>query len=215
MRAQVDGAAEAAGVGPGLLPGARHFRGRRHLLPLVLRRRASWTRSTPGAPLARPQPPCANRSHPAHPTRRFGTFPPPCIPLAPLACLAAILPPFAVVFAGAQFSPSTSARVEGGVPMRRGGGAAAHMGRGDGALDARAEGHRKCTVQIQGGGPPGRALKFSKPVIISVGILLLKIFIRIPHGDFPRGSWIPMVAGTCTEHAQKTFCQQRRHIFRL
>ena len=130
MRAQVDGAAEAAGVGPGLLPGARHFRGRRHLLPLVLRRRASWTRSTPGAPLARPQPPCANRSHPAHPTRRFGTFPPPCIPLAPLACLAAILPPFAVVFAGAQFSPSTSARVEGGVPMRRGGGAAAHMGRG-------------------------------------------------------------------------------------
>ena len=51
-------------------------------------------------------------------------------PPTPLACLAAILPPFAVVFAGAQFSPSTSARVEGGVPMRRGGGAAAHVGRG-------------------------------------------------------------------------------------
>ena len=61
--------------------GARHLKVRRHLLLRVLRRRASWTRSTPGAPLARPQPPCANRSHPAHPTRRFGTFPPPCIPL--------------------------------------------------------------------------------------------------------------------------------------
>ena len=130
MRAQVDGAAEAAGVRPGLLPGARHFRGRRHLLPLVLRRRASWTRSTPGAPLARPQPPCANRSHPAHPTRRFGTFPPPCIPLAPLACLAATLPPFALICVGAQFRPSTSARVEGGVSRRRGGGAVAHVGRG-------------------------------------------------------------------------------------
>ena len=61
--------------------GARHLKVRRHLLLRVLRRRASWTRSTPGAPLARPQPPCARRSHPAHPTRRFGTFLPPCIPL--------------------------------------------------------------------------------------------------------------------------------------
>ena len=37
--------------------GARHLKVRRHLLLRVLRRRASWTRSTPGAPLARPAPP--------------------------------------------------------------------------------------------------------------------------------------------------------------
>ena len=49
--------------------GARHLKGRRHLLPLVLRRQARWTRSTPGALLERPAPPCKPFSHPA-PTPR-------------------------------------------------------------------------------------------------------------------------------------------------
>ena len=46
-------------LGPGLpaSAGDRHLKVRRHLLLRVLRRRASWTRSTPGAPLARPAPP--------------------------------------------------------------------------------------------------------------------------------------------------------------
>ena len=49
--------------------GARHLKGRRHLLPLVLRRQARWMRSTPGALLERPAPPCKPLSHPA-PTPR-------------------------------------------------------------------------------------------------------------------------------------------------
>ena len=129
-RSQVDGNAEAAGIGPGLVPGARHFRGRRHLVSLVLRRRASWTRSRLGAPLAPPQPPCARRSHPAHPTRRPRTFPPSCTALALLiAYLTTTLHPFALVCAGAQSRPSASARVECGVPRRRGGGGTARVGR--------------------------------------------------------------------------------------
>ena len=75
-------------------------------------------------------PPCARRSHPSHPTRRPRIFPTLCTPLAPLACLVATLPPFALMCVGAQFRPSTSARVEGGVSRRRGGGAVAHVGRG-------------------------------------------------------------------------------------
>ena len=39
--------------------GARHLKVRRHLLLCLLRRRASWTRLTPGAPLARTAPPPA------------------------------------------------------------------------------------------------------------------------------------------------------------
>ena len=64
--------------------GARHLKVRRHLLLRVLRRRASWTRSTQdrrrvhrSRALPPPSPPCARPSHPARPTRRSHTFPPP------------------------------------------------------------------------------------------------------------------------------------------
>ena len=136
-RSQVDGAAEAAGVGPGLLPGARHFRGRRHLLPLVLRRRASWTRSTPGAPPARPQPPmrAPQPPQPPHaPTPHLtDALHPPSA-----ACMPRSHPtPFALMCVGAQFRPfylgqGRGWRVEASRRWRRGpcgpGGARANRG---------------------------------------------------------------------------------------
>ena len=51
----------------------------------VLDAKASRTRSTRGAPSARPSPPCARPSHPARLTHGPRTFPPPCTAHASLA----------------------------------------------------------------------------------------------------------------------------------
>ena len=85
------------------------------------RREVRRSRSPP-TPAGIPSSPPAPRTDPA-PSRRLA---PPTRRLARLVCTS---PPFALVCAGAQFSPSTSTRVEGVVPRRRGGGGAARVGR--------------------------------------------------------------------------------------
>ena len=97
----------------------------------VLDAGASCPRSTRGAPSTRLNPPCARptstppapRTDPA-PSRRFAP------PTRRLARLVSTSPPFAPVCAGTQCCPSTSTRVEGGTPRRRGSGGAARVGRG-------------------------------------------------------------------------------------
>ena len=63
----------------------------------VLDAKASRTRSTRGAPSARPSPPCARPSHPARLTHGSRTFPPPCTAHASLARRACTSPLYPLV----------------------------------------------------------------------------------------------------------------------
>ena len=85
------------------------------------RREVRRSRSPP-TPARIPSSPPAPRTDPA-PSRRLA---PPTRRLARVACTS---PPLALVCAGAQLCPSTSTRVEGGAPRRRGGGGLVRAGR--------------------------------------------------------------------------------------
>ena len=96
---------------------------RGHLHLLVLRRLDKPAKIDAGARLAPLLPP-ARASHPPYPPHARIPHLPAALhrPLVPLACLAVTLLTFALMCAGAQFSPSTSTRVERVAPRRRGGG---------------------------------------------------------------------------------------------
>ena len=124
----------------------------------VLDAKASRTRSTRGAPSARPSPPCARPSHPARLTHGSRTFPPPCTAHASLARRACTSPLYPLVPFCAQVLDVALGPRPGSREARRGGAAAAAGSRGGawapvGEGDRAALGRAAAASKAAGSGP--------------------------------------------------------------